>query len=221
MRYTILFIFSLALWACKDDTDDKPVDVGYNYFPNQVGATWIYNVDSIAYDDNTGSTTIDTFTYQYKEQITGTFTDVSGKSAQLINRFYRERDTMPWIRANNATLIVTELNAQRVNENIRFVKLVFPPEHQKTWNGNSYNMLGEEEYTITDFDKPQTIGGVSYAQTLTVLQKDELNFIEEIKREEVYARNAGLVYLLSDSINTQVSGSRGYRYRLTLKTYTP
>jgi hypothetical protein len=53
------------------------------------------------------------------------------------------------------------------------------------------------------------------------LQLDELNAIEEIKREEVYARNIGLVYLLSDSINTQVNGSRGYRYRLTLKTYTP
>jgi hypothetical protein len=221
MRYTILILFCLALGACKPEPDTTPVDLGYNYFPTQVGATWIYKVDSLAYDDNTGSTTIDTFTYQYKEQITGTFTDVSGKPAQLVSRFYRERDTMPWIRATNSTLLVTELNAQRVNENIRFVKLVFPLEAQKTWNGNSYNLLGEEEYTVTQFDAPKTVGGIAYGQTLTVLQKDELNFIEEIKREEVYARNTGLVYLLSDSINTQVNGSRGFRYRLTLKTFTP
>lgn len=216
----ILFLF-LALAACKPESNEEDVDLGYNYFPAQVGASWIYHVDSIAYDDNSGSTTIDTFSYQYKEQITGTFVDATGKTAQLVSRFFRNHDTMLWVRANNATLLKTELNAQKVSENIRYVKLVFPLEQFKTWNGNINNTLGEEEYTVRSFDAPVTVGGIQYPQTVTVLQKEELNFVKEIKREEVYARNTGLVYLLSDSIDTQVSGSRGYRYRLTLKSFTP
>src|SRR4051812_11269972 len=132
MRYTILIILSLAIAACKNDTDDEPVDVGYSYFPTQVGATWIYNVDSITYDDNTGHTTIDTITYQYKEQITGSFVDGAGNTAQLVSRFYRDHDTLLWTRVTNSTVYQTALNAQRVNENIRYVKLVFPLEKSKS-----------------------------------------------------------------------------------------
>lgn len=221
MRYRLFLVIALAFAACKPESSEEDVDLGYNYFPTQVGATWVYNVDSIAYDDNTGSTTIDTFTYQYREQIEGTFVDATGKTAQLVSRFFRNHDTLPWVRASNATLLKTELNAQKVSENIRFVKLVFPLEQYKTWNGNSYNGLGEEEYSVKSFDEPVKVGGITYPQSVTVLQAEELNFVKEIKREEVYARNTGLVYLLSDSIDTQVSGSRGYRYRLTLKSYTP
>jgi hypothetical protein len=221
MRYTLLFCLSLTMLACKPTPDTDEVDLGVNYFPHKVGASWEYRVDSLAYDDNSGATLIDTFVYQYKETIASSFTDVSGQEAQLVNRFYRAHDSLPWAQASNATVLVTNLTAQKVEENIRYAKLVFPVALNKVWNGNMYNALDEADFRITRFDEPQTIGGLTYGQTLTVLQKDELNAIEEIRREEVYARNTGLVSLSSDSINTQVSGSRGYRYRLTLKSYTP
>jgi hypothetical protein len=221
MRYSLFIFLSCALVACKPDSGDETVDVGYAYFPVQVGATWVYDVDSISYDDNTGSTVIDTISYQYKEEITGTFKDATGKTGQLVSRYFRDRDTMPWIRVANATLLLTELDAQKVQENIRFAKLVFPLGNEKKWNGNAYNQLGKEEYEITSFDATRSMGGKVYDKTLNVLQEDELNAVDEIRREEVYARNTGLIYLVSDSINTQISGSRGYRYRLTLKSFTP
>jgi hypothetical protein len=220
-RFTTLLFLTIALVACKPQSDSDSVDVGTNYFPIREGAVRVYSVDSLAYDDNTGATTIDTFTYQYKEVIGSAFTDVSGQPAQLVNRFYRNHDSLPWIQATNATVMLTEFNVQKVEQNNRYVKLVFPLAVQKTWNGNMYTILDEEEYRVVSMDEAQTIGGKFYEQTLTVLQKDELNAIEEIKRAETYARNIGLVHLLSDSINTQVSGSRGFRYRLTLQSFTP
>jgi hypothetical protein len=178
-------------------------------------------VDSLVYDDNSGQTTIDTFAFQYKEQITGTYTDVTGETAQQISRSFRFSDTLPWTPLNQSLQLRTALNAQKVVENTRYVKLVFPLERNKKWNGNLYNALGSEQYQLNYLDQAATIGAITYPFTAKVTQLNEVNAIEEIIRYEIYARNVGLVYALSDSLNTQLSGSRGYRYRFTLIAYTP
>lgn len=223
IRLPFVFLLMFMVYSCsrKNHDDGASIDLGYNYFPVQTGATWIYRVDSIGYDDNSGHTIIDSSRYEYMEQITGTFMDVSGKTGQYVTRSYRMSDTDDWVPAHTWAILKTELNAQKVEENIRYVKLVFPLAADKKWNGNLYNNLGDEQYAVEFYDQPFSPGALSFGQTLKVVQRDEENAIEEIKRYEVYARNTGLVYLLSDSINTQVSGSRGYRFRLTLTSYTP
>lgn len=222
-KYVILFsIISLVGFSCSDSKkDDESVDLGYEYFPTQTGATWIYAVDSLVYDDNSGQTTIDTFRFQYKEQLVATFTDITGDTGQIINRFFRMNDSASWILLNQSTQLRTALNAQRVQENVRYVKLVFPLERSKKWNGNMYNALGTESYSVSYLNQPTTAGTSTYPLTTKIMQRNEVNAIEEIVRYEIYARNIGLVYALSDSINTQLSGSRGYRYRFTLTSYTP
>jgi hypothetical protein len=221
MKKIVVLTYIIALVACTQQTEPDAVDLGYAFFPSQIGATWIYHVDSLVYDDNSGFTTIDTFEYQYKEQITGTYINGSGKTEQLVSRYIKKVDTLNWEQLNTYTLLKTDLNAQKTIENIRFVKLVFPLTLNKKWDGNAYNSLGNEEYVVSTFNTSQTIGSSIYDNTLTVIQKNEDNAVEEIKRAEIYARNIGLVYLVSDSINTQVGGSRGFRYRLTLTSYTP
>jgi hypothetical protein len=221
-RVLFFIVMSSLLTACADSkSGDDAVDLGYNYFPTQTGATWVYHVDSLVYDDNSGQTTIDTFSFQYKEQITGTYTDVTGETAQQVSRFFRYSDTLPWTGLNQWTQMRTALNAQKVEENTRFVKLVFPLERNKKWNGNIYNALGSEQCVLNYVDQPATIGSISYPLTAKVTRKNEVNAIEEIIRYEIYARNIGVVYALSDSLNTQLSGSRGFRYRLTLISFTP
>jgi len=221
MKNILILSFILIVIGCTKNDAPQQIDLGYNYFPTQLGATWIYHVDSIVYDDNSGFTTIDTFTYQYKEQITGNFKDVSGVEGQFVSRYFRENDTAGWVQANTATILLTSLNAQKVVENVRYVKLLFPTAKNKRWDGNAYNSFGEEEYILSQFDIATTVGNTTFEKTLKVLQRDEKNAIEEIKKNEIYARNIGLVYLLSDSINTQVGGAKGYRYRLTLQTFIP
>jgi hypothetical protein len=225
MMYTRLicgFLLVSAIVACsRKDDDPSSVDVGYDYYPVNGGATWVYRVDSFAYDDNTGETTIDTFVFEYREQISGTYTDVNGGTGQFVSRSFKRQEAGEWEPVNAWAVLKTNLNAQRVEENVRFVKLVFPLENNKTWNGNLYNNLGEEEYSVEAFDEPLSLGAATYGHTLKVLHKDEENAIEEIKRYEIYARNVGMIYSLSDSINSQVNGSRGYRLRFTLKSYTP
>ena len=81
-RKPFLFISILVLMisACsKDDSEDLPENfAGYNYLPLSVGLENIYLVDSIAYDDFTG--TVDTTQYFIRELFEGTVQDLGVSS---------------------------------------------------------------------------------------------------------------------------------------------
>jgi hypothetical protein len=222
MKYFSLYLLvALSLFlSCKDgNTDEQEIDLGYNYQPLQVGAEWLYKVDSFAYDDNSGSTNIDTFNYWYKEVIAQklfTNTDET-EHTFLINRFFRYSDSAEWNQANSWRILQSNTRVEKIEENISFIKLLFPLTSGKQWNGNMANSRNRENYSIIWMDAPYA----SYEQTCKVEQFKEKNLVEEITREEVFARNVGLVYKVSDSLNTQVKGTRGYRLRFTLQTFKP
>lgn len=222
MKYFSLYLLvALSLFlSCKDgNTDEQEIDLGYNYQPLQVGAEWLYKVDSFAYDDNSGSTSIDTFNYWYKEVIAQklfTNTDET-EHTFLINRFFRYSDSAEWNQANSWRILQSNARVEKIEENISFIKLLFPLTSGKKWNGNMANSRNRENYYIVWLDAPYA----SYEQTCKVEQFKEKNLVEEITREEVFARNVGLVYKVSDSLNTQVKGTRGYRLRYTLQTFKP
>lgn len=220
MRIGLLFGLVSLIWACSESDDNTTtIDLGYNYYPVAPGSTWIYQVDSLAYDDNTGKTNIDTFSYEYKEVIQSVVRSNGDGSYDewLVDRFYRYADTLDWNQANSWRIIKTPEKLNKIEENISFTKLVFPLASRKEWNGNMANQRDKEMYTVKFFDMP--FG--NYPQACKIEQLREENLIEEMVREEVYARQVGMVYAINDSLNTQVKGTRGYRIRKQLKQYTP
>jgi hypothetical protein len=225
LTFFVLLLLTVS-FACKKKSDDtSAVDTTYDYFPVDIGRTWVYDVDSIVYDDNTGVTKIDTFSYQYKETITAGITDDMGKPAMQLERYFRQNDSDMWHRANSWIISRDNLTAQKVQENIRYVKLVFPLNINKVWDENVYNNTGSNLDSLNYFDGPATVNGQSFPKTLKVIRSEEENIIEEIVKSEIYARNVGLIYLQSDSINTQPidtlgnTRSRGYRYHLKIRSY--
>jgi hypothetical protein len=220
-QLNILLLFcSLALIACTDDdAAQQTIDLGFSYQPADVGSEWIYKVDSFSYDDNTGSTNIDTFTYWYKEVVAQKLSGNADETERtfLINRFFKYSDSAEWKQANSWRLIKSNTQIEKIEENISFIKLLFPLASGKKWNGNMANSRDRENYTIIWMDAP--FGG--HEQTCKVEQFKEKNLIEEITREEIFARETGLVYKVSDSLNSQVKGTRGYRVRYALQTYKP
>jgi hypothetical protein len=224
----LLLLASGLFSACEDSKAPVAPDQGYSYFPINTGRIWIYDVDSISYDNNSTNTKIDTFNFQYKEAIVSAFADATGKPAQLVERWFRKSDTLPWDKVNSALVLLDNQTAQKVEENTRFIKMLFPVKQNAEWNGNAYNARGEENYMYDFVNEPYTVNGNTYAQAARIVQTEELNQIEEIRRYEVYAKDVGLIYLQSDSINTQNKKfpevgtiSRGYRYRLKLSSYQP
>jgi hypothetical protein len=144
----LLFAFSfccLFITSCKKD-EPVYVDAGYDYFPVKIGHTLIYDVDSIVYDDFFVPTRIDTFRFQIREVIESQFTDNSGKPALRIERFKRTNDTLNWNIANVWVANLTATTAERVENNTRYLKLVFAARAGRTWDGNTYNTDDEQIY---------------------------------------------------------------------------
>ena len=221
-KITFLLLVLSVLIGCNRNDDDATVapQIGYNYFPLNIGSTWIYKVDSIAYDDNGPSQAIDTFYYQYKEHIAETIEDDMGQPLYIINRYYRMHDSDTWQQVRNFAAQIVDNKAKRVEENNRFVRLVFPLKARNMWDGNLFNAQGNQIYKIVEFETPYVFQN-NTVKSVKVEESNVSNFIEEIKRYQTYAENIGRVELMYDSLNTQTSGTKGFRYKLSLTSYTP
>jgi hypothetical protein len=226
--FKIIFVFSLLgmfLYACKKDSPEVVhVDFGYNYLPEEAGRYIIYEVDSISYDDV--SHPPDTTRYLLKEVIDTIFIDNTGKPAMRIERYYKfHNDTvpysvLPWTGPRVWFANKSSTDFQKVEENVRYLKLVFPAKEGKQWNGNIYNTLGEKDYEIISADKNEVINSISFDSVLTVKQFEQINFIEYRYESEKYARNVGLVYKERDSIyDGGGQDTIGYTYRQKIISY--
>ncbi|MEI6124195.1 MAG: hypothetical protein WCQ95_11280 [Bacteroidota bacterium] len=219
IRFCILFVvFGLAFFSCKKETE-LPVDMGYKYFPVNTGHWAIYNVDSISYNDFTGA--IDSFHFQIKEFVESVFVDNSGAETQRLECYYRPNDTSNWVIRDVWAENLTASTAQRVEENLRLVKLVFPVTEGLQWNGNAYNMLGEQNYEYDNVHSTFAINGFSFDSTLVVKQKELYTLISEDLQKEIYAARVGLVYKRYVKLSKQPSGviTKGIDYSYTLHSF--
>ena len=189
--YLILFFFTV-FFSCSKDEETIIPDLGHDYAGLEVGKFVVYDVDSFFYDDFDNS--IDTSYYQIKEVVDSEFEDLEGEQAFKIIRYRKETDSTNWVLIDVWNSKVTQTNFQKTEENIRFVKLIFPIDVNDTWNGNSMNSLGSMDYEYTAIDQAETIGGVALKNVLTVLQLDNVNLVEEYYHEEKYAKGIGMVY---------------------------
>ncbi|MFZ5552107.1 MAG: hypothetical protein ACOZCO_03250 [Bacteroidota bacterium] len=185
---SILIIF-LVIASCKKEAD--PPNLGYTYFPLEVGRWAQYNVTEIKVD--TIVNYYDTAIYQLKEVIESQFIDNQGRPSFRIERFWRTADSLPWTMKDVWFATRTNTMAEKVEEDERFVKMVFPVNADKEWNGNIYNTLPEWEYAYENLHKNTTVNSLSFDSTTTVLQRDNYNFIEYEYAYEIYAAGVGLI----------------------------
>ena len=185
----------IGLVGCTKEQHLAPMDLGYGYFPNTVGKYVIYDADSIVRNSYTHKT--DTFTYQLKEVIASMFTDNSGRPTQRIERYTRPYtgDTT-WVLKNVWMGNLTTLNAQRVESNTRYIKLVFPVNLNQYWNGNAYNNSPDSllTYNYGTANVPFVIGNQHFDSTCTVIQRNDSTLLSKHYSIEVYAKNVGMIY---------------------------
>jgi hypothetical protein len=245
-----LAVMASAFPSCKRDPGPAP-DLGYNYFPEKAGHYVIYNVDSIVYNRVAISypAVIDTYKFQVKEKIHSFYTDNQGRTTMRIERYKKQFNpavpysAMPWTLSDVWASNRTPRTAEKVEENVRYIKLAFPVNEDQEWNGNAQNTEGTETYRYEFFDRERTIGGIYFDSVLQVDQHDEINLIKQIYAEEKYARNVGMVYkrkinvesqypsswntlpYLTDSLNAFYAkpilkrASSGYQYTITVTNY--
>ncbi|MDI9340834.1 MAG: hypothetical protein QM534_09735 [Sediminibacterium sp.] len=213
-RPFLLFCVILAFLSCRKKNKDaaEPVNPGKEYYPATTGKFVVYDVDSTWYNELTFQPT--TLKYRIKERFSEVFTDNENKPAIRIERFIKyynpnkSYDSIPYTIKDVWQANVTDRNVEVVEENIRFVKLIFPLQEGKSWNGNVRNTNTERNYKIEYLDRAETINGVSLEKTLAVKQIDFRTLISYQYASEKYAKGIGLVYREIKDIysNTVVAG---------------
>ena len=205
-------VAALLLTACKTKTAD-PVDLGESYIPVAAG-TWLqYRVDSIDHNAFTGE--VDTFQFQLREVVESSSTDTEGRTAYRIERYKRNDDNAAWGLTDVYSATLTNTGFERFEENVRYLRLSFPPKDGKTWDGNSFNNNAEQEYEYSNVHVGRTVGTHNFDSTLTVVQENNTNLIEIRKAEEHYARNIGLVYKEIIDLDLQDNGGIEYFQTIT------
>jgi hypothetical protein len=222
MKKAIFFILvSLVVFtiSCKKDKVLPAVNMGYNYFPTNVGHWVAYQVDSIVWDDFTQS--VDTFHYKIKELVESEFIDNSSRNTQRIERYIKINDSTPWQIKNVYYWNITPSIAEKTEQNIRYAKLIFPTVKSEKWDGNMYNFQEAQSYKYAYVDKPDSYNSLAFDSTLSVIQIDEEYAISKDYAEEIYARNVGMIYKRYTSISTKPTGeiTKGVDYQYTIISY--
>lgn len=202
MKYFKLLSFICLvgiLASCKKDEETKELDLGYDYFVENIGSYVIYQVDSTIYNDF--DATIRNVSVQFKEKIVENFKDNLDREAHRVERYVRANADEDWRLARTYYFVKQERALEKVEENLRFVSFVFPPKENLEWEGNRFietvdnnKYLADWKYKLTTVNAPATVNGVNYAHTATVLLRDRETQIEKIFAKEIYARGVGMIY---------------------------
>ncbi len=183
------------LSSCGKETLEVP-SVSYNYSPTEKGTYVVYDVDSIVHstDDNDNDDSVYYYHYQVMEVIDTPFVDGEGLTRQVLARYYRADTTQAWAINIVWSQSITSTTAYRWEDNVPYHKLSFPINGDIEWDGNDKNTFNEEMYHYADIHAAKSYGSLSFDSTLTVIQRDDNNFVEIIFGEEVYAAGIGMVY---------------------------
>lgn len=195
------FVSLILAFGCSEENEDFFINYDTNYYPIKPGTYNIYDVTEIVID--APSEVYDTTNYQLKEMIGGKYTDDAGKTAYLFLRYKRSDENAYWNISDVWTVQLTDDRLFITEENRRMVKLYFPLELDKSWDGNAYNELEPMEYTITALDEAAIINQQAFDSVMTITQEADSSLIHKDIRKERYARDSGLIYKEITELNSQ------------------
>ncbi|MEI6410418.1 MAG: hypothetical protein WCR52_13605 [Bacteroidota bacterium] len=212
VRFPLFLLLSALLWAaCSDrQTAVYPLDPSqqYAYFPLKTGKYIDYKVDSVVYDfaPSGGTVKIESSTW-VRERVGDTIRDNLGNLVYTLERYERKQADAPWELKQINTAARTENQAIRTEDNLRFLKLIFPMDRRSAWNGNIWidenreiEVAGERirpytnwAYEVDSIDIAANIGTFAFDSVLVVTEANDNNVIERRYSKLRYAKNVGLV----------------------------
>lgn len=215
LKYTIglLALLIIGFTACEDEFIKVDSTQNEAYYPLIVGNYVVYQLDSIIYDDFDGTDT--TITLYVRELVESKFIDAGGKEVYRIERAYKRNLANTWGSAGYDIWFANfdGSNAEKVEENQRYIKLAFPLRLGKEWLGNQHintqpiddggidSMIPNPlvyldgwTYEVTSLHQPLTFNNLSFDSTVTIVQQQYGIQTDTIGGQEIYAKNVGLIY---------------------------
>jgi hypothetical protein len=228
-----VFGFLMLIISCSEQEQVEP-DLGMDYFPLQVGNYSIYDVLETTILPSSEENSI---SYELKLTVTDSVVNEKGEVTYIMVREKRISPSASWQSVETWSATVINNRVVQNESNVSFVKLIFPPSLNLSWDGNQYNDLpynggiesfydgSDTPYFISEMDQPITLStGFTAETSLTVVQNDYNDVITGIdERKEVYAKGVGLVYKeINQFINcngTICTGDRSFVFIQSLKMH--
>lgn len=202
---------ALGIAGCKDTVEVLP-DAGLGYYPVAVGNYWIYAVADTTWSTatNQGSQVTPSVptvsAFQFREAITGSFTDAAGKMAYRLVRSKRLTASAAWVDDSVFTLSPSAQSVILNRNNLRTLELIFPVREGRLWNFNAYNNNSEDivtaetrRYSHVGEPFSTTANGTAKAYPATVTTTNEGKAKEDdayyVKTyQQVFAKGVGPVF---------------------------
>ena len=200
--FALLLLFSCEKESIPADQLDKETD----YYPLVIGKYIDYAYDSIVYDEN-GSATL---RYQgfIREQIDSVLKSNDDEKQFRLIKYWRRDSLQNWVISDVESVTLTDNQLIRSEENLPFIRLIFPPALNKRWNGNalfdenivvkfageSIRMFQGWEYKIVQKDISGTIGSFALDSLLEVEEVNDDESIFSLRySKQTYAKGIGPV----------------------------
>lgn len=212
----ISFALLLVVSGCRK-TSQPDWSIYYDYFPVEEGHWIIYQVDSIAY--NKLLDTVIEYSYYVRETIGESFTDLASQQWQRIDREIRHDTTASWVPDATFAQRRTRGVAERFENNLRFIKMIFPFRKFTYWQGNSYinyndplncNFYGQWDYQYRDLFITEEVNGHQFDSIVVIQQVADSGIICKSLVTEMYAKNIGLVHKNIERLTTQNTSSEPF-----------
>ena len=223
-------VIVLVTFSCSE-VEQVPPDMGFDYFPLQAGNYSLYQVEEVT---GLGSA-VTQVSYEIRATVTDSTINEKGEVTYFMVREKRTGSSGNWENLDTWSAKVINGRVIQNEGNVLYVKLIFPPSLNLTWDGNEYNNLPDNgqlfydgydvPYVISEIDKPISLKtGFESDRTLTVTQNDFNDFtVGTDERKEVYARGVGLVYKEINQVikctGSGCSGDRSFLFIQSLKEY--
>jgi hypothetical protein len=218
LKLTGLIVFTglLIIAGCKKDNNNNfSVNYMYNYYPIDSGHSIIYNVDSVTFSYDGIDHIRDSSNYQMQAFFGDTIHDLMDSVNFRVYYATRLNSSLNWGTPYGTYGLRTMTNLQAVENDLRFIKLIFPPQLGETWNGNLYiGTLPSDpndpyftfqgwQYLFENCDTTIVIGNQTYNNCVVVSEVNNITFTSKTVRTEVYAPNVGMVYQEWEALTKQ------------------
>lgn len=209
MKFFFKFLFiGFLLFSCKKETEVSELNYEYEYIPLEIGNYIVYKGDSILYNFFFNEVKR-TSSFFVKETIKDTSRDNLNRLRYEISIQIRSDTLEPWGIEKIHYVLQNKKSFERVEDNLRYLKLIFPNKNADKWNAYKF-IINKVPYinaidssinvtnvntVIASKNTVYTNGIKTFDSTLTTSTIIDSSAISYFKLTEIYAKNIGLVYL--------------------------
>lgn len=208
--YKWIWLVLIVFCGCKkDNLDNGTYSMGYDYYPITPKREAVFRVDSIYYDGINNRT--DTFTYEIKEYFDSFFLDNLSQNVARVVISCRKDSAQTWQAVKSIYIKIGQDYCERVEDNMRYLKLSFPLSMEKIWNLNERNTNKANYIFYTALHTPYQNNYLQTDSSIIVESESIHNLFQDFEYKEVYGKHIGLMYLRYLNKLTQQNKKTGYQ----------